>query len=181
MIVEGEKDLAGAVAKYKKALLNKRTVLKEVKDRLEAEQCTTCKPLETLSCSCLYMCSSACFCCMLLCPKPRDDLSTCEKTLGAVGCKFMQNGVSYLCLMCVCIRVTLHWQPHIVHVLYFFPTQVSSTTSTRRSVIWNWWRRDLVISEELKACAIASYKPCVCNTSLTKATDKFRCGDKANS
>ena len=48
MIVEGEKDLAGAVAKYKMALLNKRTVLKEVKDRLEAEQCTTCKPLVTL-------------------------------------------------------------------------------------------------------------------------------------
>ena len=59
LIVEGEKDLSGSLAKYKKALLNKRTVLKEVKDRLESEQCTTCKPLVTLqtltlSCSCLY-------------------------------------------------------------------------------------------------------------------------------
>ncbi|CAE7020900.1 unnamed protein product [Symbiodinium sp. CCMP2456] len=39
LIVEGEQDLAGSVAKYKKALLNKRTVLKEVKDRLDAEKC----------------------------------------------------------------------------------------------------------------------------------------------
>lgn len=62
LIVEGEQDLAGSVAKYKKALLNKRTVLKEVKDRLDAEKCTTCKPLvtlhvSTLSCSCWYTCS----------------------------------------------------------------------------------------------------------------------------
>ena len=72
MIVEGEKDLAGAVAKYKKALLNKRTVLKEVKDRLEAEQCTTCKPLVTLHikhclvlvCTCALQLASVACCCV---------------------------------------------------------------------------------------------------------------------
>ncbi|CAE7894769.1 unnamed protein product, partial [Symbiodinium necroappetens] len=54
MIVEGEQDLSGSVAKYKKAMLNKRTVLKEVKDRLVEE---------------------------------KDDLTACEKTLGAIGCE----------------------------------------------------------------------------------------------
>jgi len=48
MIVEGDNDLSGTLAKYKKAMLNKRTVLKEVKDRLEDEKCTSCKPLVTL-------------------------------------------------------------------------------------------------------------------------------------
>ena len=48
LIVEGEKDLPGTLGKYKKAMLNKRTVLKEVKDRLEEEQCTSCKPLDIL-------------------------------------------------------------------------------------------------------------------------------------
>ncbi|CAE7023435.1 unnamed protein product [Symbiodinium sp. CCMP2456] len=33
MVVEGDNDLSGTLAKYKKAMLNKRTVLKEVKDR----------------------------------------------------------------------------------------------------------------------------------------------------
>ena len=47
MIVEGEQDLSGAVAKYKKAVLNKRTVLKEVKDRLVEENCSTHQPLVT--------------------------------------------------------------------------------------------------------------------------------------
>ena len=41
MVVEGEKDMAGVIGKYKKALLNKRTVLKEVKDKLTEEKCTT--------------------------------------------------------------------------------------------------------------------------------------------
>lgn len=48
MVVEGDNDLSGTLAKYKKAMLNKRTVLKEVKDRLEDEKCTSCKPLVTL-------------------------------------------------------------------------------------------------------------------------------------
>ena len=37
LIVEGDKELTASLGKYKKALLNKRTVLKEVKDRLVEE------------------------------------------------------------------------------------------------------------------------------------------------
>lgn len=48
LVTEGDKDLSANLAKYKKAMLNKRTVLKEVKDRLEEEKCTSCKSLVTL-------------------------------------------------------------------------------------------------------------------------------------
>ncbi|CAE7827987.1 unnamed protein product [Symbiodinium sp. CCMP2592] len=47
LIVEGDKDLTANLGKYKKALLNKRTVLKEVKDRLVDEKCSTHQSLVT--------------------------------------------------------------------------------------------------------------------------------------
>ena len=47
LIVEGDKELTASLGKYKKALLNKRTVLKEVKDRLVEEKCSTHQPLVT--------------------------------------------------------------------------------------------------------------------------------------
>lgn len=44
--LEGDtKDVPEALTKYKKAVLNKRTILKAVKDRLDAEKCTTCGTL----------------------------------------------------------------------------------------------------------------------------------------
>ena len=47
LIVEGDKELTASLGKYKNALLNKRTVLKEVKDRLVEEKCSTHQPLVT--------------------------------------------------------------------------------------------------------------------------------------
>ena len=54
--VEGDGDLKTIVQKYKKGLLNKRSVIKDVQTRLEQEECRTCTSLETAFSLCDFPC-----------------------------------------------------------------------------------------------------------------------------
>ena len=52
-VLEGPETVEGFLMKFKKACLSKRSLLKEVRDRLESENCATHRKLD---CKRLYVC-----------------------------------------------------------------------------------------------------------------------------
>ena len=60
--LEGSETCEAFVQKYKKTLLNKRSSLKDAKERLTAENCTSSRCLGHATCMCrCVLCLSVCF------------------------------------------------------------------------------------------------------------------------
>ena len=87
MTIENEADLKLQISKYKKALLNKRGLLKDAKQRLEEEGCQAHLRLGLLMCAVLGF--------ALLCEKTllqeqwcdQERLERVRKDFGITGCK----------------------------------------------------------------------------------------------
>ena len=118
--------------------------------------------------------------CMLPCHKPRDDLSACEKTLGAVGCKLTMQLLYHVWVLVSVFLSRYNGMPCITYVSYYLSTcvasQVRSTISTRRSVIWSLRTRRLVTSKGLLLKPLYLQR-----TSMTKGAQDLHCCDKADS
>ena len=77
-------------------------------------------------------------------------MTACERSLGAIGCNSKLGRLCFMLLLAVCVSVvsvntacSCSARIYIVVVSILVASEVSSMSSTKRSVTWSLWKSGL--------------------------------------